>query len=86
MLTRLQEAIAVAGHKQDGNGGPQFGELLCEQCGTGEQAMRSVGGNYQCFLVWVGSVAPRAAGLPKRRADSPLDSGECPAAKAGALL
>ena len=29
--------------------------LLCEQTGTGEQAMRSVGGDYEQFLAHVGS-------------------------------
>ena len=34
--------------------------LLCEQSGTGEQAMRSVGGDYERFLASVASPAPRA--------------------------
>ena len=44
--------------------------LLCEQSGTGEQAMRSVGGDYGRFLASVGSSAPRS-GSPTATSPKP---------------
>ena len=38
---------------------------LCEQRGTGEQAMRSVGGDYRRFLARVGTL-PSLLGSPSR--------------------
>ena len=48
--------------------------MLCEQQGTGEQAMRSVGGDYRRFLAIVGSRVPSAgaSGNGQNQAHKPL--------------